>query len=62
MLLKLLAAAGFELDASLVPTRSLPDAEAAGRTLLQALELASALPRRRRPDADLPVFARRRPA
>jgi transcriptional regulator with XRE-family HTH domain len=61
MLTKLLAAAGFELRADLVPARTLPDAVAASRTLEQALDLASALPRRRRA-LDLPPFTRRRQA
>lgn len=49
-LLRLLRAAGFELDAELRPARRLPDPERAGRILLQALDLADHFPRRRRPD------------
>ena len=63
MLAKLVRAAGFDLDVALVPARDLPDADAAGRTLVQALELASAIPRRRRPEAELVQrFARRQRA
>jgi len=59
---KLVRAAGFDLDLELVPARTLPDADAAGRTLVEALDLASAIPRRRRPEVELPRFGRRAPA
>ena len=48
--LKLLRAAGYELDPGLRPARRLPDAERADRILQMALDLAEHLPRRRRPD------------
>lgn len=46
---KLVGAAGFELDTSLRAVRRGPDRERAGRVLPMVLELADALPRRRRP-------------
>lgn len=52
---RLLHAAGFELDTALRPVRRGPDPERAGRVLPMVLELADALPRRRRPpDLDFP--------
>lgn len=47
---KLLRAAGFELETSLRAARPGPDVERAGRVLPMVLELAGALPKRRRPE------------
>lgn len=51
MLRKLLAASGHTVEIGLRPSRTLPDPDRAGRVLVQVLELAERLPRRRRPPA-----------
>jgi transcriptional regulator with XRE-family HTH domain len=59
MLDKLLRAAGFEVDARLVPARTLPDAERVARELRQVLDLADALPHHPKRELAYPRLARR---
>jgi transcriptional regulator with XRE-family HTH domain len=56
MLARIVAAAGLELE--LVPRRPPVDAEQAGRRLVQALDLAEALPFRARESLDFPGLPR----
>ena len=53
---RLLRAAGYDLDTTLHAVRTLPDDVAAGRQLVQVLDLADGLPRRHRRTLAFPRF------
>jgi len=55
-LVRIVRAAGFEIEAGLLPRARPGDADARGRELLDALDLAAQLPARHAPSIEYPRF------